>query len=140
MEGVFWGWPRSPCHVVYTDYRPTPLQHYVFPTAANGLFLVVDERGVFREDNFQKAVAALTESTKEAEGKGVFFHLGMHAAYWRSSMLPQIASISEWLPPGQLRHASQSKLSWFPALTASYPNRQRQGEEGRQGEQKGGGQ
>ena len=22
----------SPCHVVYTDYRPTPLQHYVFPT------------------------------------------------------------------------------------------------------------
>jgi hypothetical protein len=19
------------CHVVYTDYRPTPLQHYVFP-------------------------------------------------------------------------------------------------------------
>lgn len=21
----------SPCHVVYTDYRPTPLQHYVFP-------------------------------------------------------------------------------------------------------------
>ena len=22
----------SPCHVVYTDYRPTPLQHYIFPT------------------------------------------------------------------------------------------------------------
>lgn len=23
---------RGPCHVVYTDYRPTPLQHYIFPT------------------------------------------------------------------------------------------------------------
>ncbi len=21
----------SPCHVVYTEYRPTPLQHYIFP-------------------------------------------------------------------------------------------------------------
>ncbi len=25
----------SPCHVVYTDYRPTPLQHYIFPTGEN---------------------------------------------------------------------------------------------------------
>lgn len=22
---------KQPCHVVYTDYRPTPLQHYIFP-------------------------------------------------------------------------------------------------------------
>lgn len=28
---------NSPCHVVYTDYRPTPLQHYVFPAGACGL-------------------------------------------------------------------------------------------------------
>lgn len=31
----FAGWVAgahgSPCHVVYTDYRPTPLQHFVFP-------------------------------------------------------------------------------------------------------------
>lgn len=27
---------RSPCHVVYTDYRPTPLQHYVFPAGVQG--------------------------------------------------------------------------------------------------------
>lgn len=37
---------RSPCHVVYTDYRPTPLQHYLFPAGANGLYMVVDEKGV----------------------------------------------------------------------------------------------
>ena len=52
---------RSPCHVVYTDYRPTPLQHFMYPAGAEGLFLVVDERGVFREDSFQKAVASLTD-------------------------------------------------------------------------------
>ena len=31
---------KQPCHVVYTDYRPTPLQHYGFPVGGNGLFLV----------------------------------------------------------------------------------------------------
>ena len=50
---------RQPCHVVYTNYRPTPLQHYVFPAGGDGLHLVVDERGNFREDNFQKAMATL---------------------------------------------------------------------------------
>ena len=36
---------HQPCHVVYTDYRPVPLQHYVYPTGAEGLYLVVDEKG-----------------------------------------------------------------------------------------------
>jgi len=31
---------EQPCHVVYTDYRPTPLQHYAFPQGGDGLFLV----------------------------------------------------------------------------------------------------
>jgi ATP-dependent RNA helicase DOB1 len=50
------------CHVVYTDYRPTPLQHFIYPSAGDGVFLVVDERGRFREDNFTKAMAALGSS------------------------------------------------------------------------------
>ena len=33
----------QPCHVVYTDYRPIPLQHYIFPAGGDGLHLVVDE-------------------------------------------------------------------------------------------------
>ncbi|XP_040996566.1 DExH-box ATP-dependent RNA helicase DExH10 [Juglans microcarpa x Juglans regia] len=45
---------KQPCHVVYTDFRPTPLQHYVFPMGGNGLYLVVDENEQFREDNFVK--------------------------------------------------------------------------------------
>ncbi|XAR56255.1 RNA helicase [Bertholletia excelsa] len=50
---------QQPCHIVYTDYRPTPLQHYVFPAGGDGLYLVVDEKGKFREDGFQKALNAL---------------------------------------------------------------------------------
>ena len=46
----------QPCHVVYTDYRPTPLQHYLFPAGGEGIYLVVDERGKLREENFQKAL------------------------------------------------------------------------------------
>jgi len=34
---------EQPCHVVYTDYRPTPLQHYIFPAGGDGIHLVVDE-------------------------------------------------------------------------------------------------
>jgi ATP-dependent RNA helicase DOB1 len=50
---------KQPCHVVYTDFRPVPLQHYIFPAGGDGLYLVVDEKGNFREENFQKALASL---------------------------------------------------------------------------------
>ncbi|KAJ4966181.1 hypothetical protein NE237_018030 [Protea cynaroides] len=64
---------RQPCHIVYTDYRPTPLQHYIFPAGGNGLYLVVDEKGKFREDSFQKALNALAPTAdgdkKRAIGK-----------------------------------------------------------------------
>lgn len=61
---------KQPCHVVYTDYRPTPLQHYIFPSGGDGLYLVVDEKGKFREDSFQKALNALvpvSEGDKKKE-------------------------------------------------------------------------
>lgn len=55
----------QPCHVVYTDFRPTPLQHYFFPAGADGIHLIVDEEGVFREDNFNKAMHTITEKQGE---------------------------------------------------------------------------
>jgi ATP-dependent RNA helicase DOB1 len=66
---------EQPCHVVYTDFRPTPLQHYLFPAGSEGIYLVVDERSNFREDNFQKAMAALAAGQGEdpanpSSGKG----------------------------------------------------------------------
>lgn len=75
---------NQPCHVVYTDFRPTPLQHYLFPAAGDGIHLVVDEKGTFREENFQKAMASISNnmgddpSALEAKGakKGQTFKGG----------------------------------------------------------------
>ena len=66
----------QPCNVVYTDYRPTPLQHYMFPAGGDGLHLVVDANGDFHEENFHKALAKLetsaanTEIAARAKGRG----------------------------------------------------------------------
>ena len=38
-DSVVCAFPQ-PCHVVYTDFRPTPLQHYAYAPGAKGLFLV----------------------------------------------------------------------------------------------------
>lgn len=54
-------------NVVYTEYRPVPLQHYLFPVGGDGLFLVIDDKGNFREQNFTKALSGLTMSTLESQ-------------------------------------------------------------------------
>ncbi|XP_069483381.1 exosome RNA helicase MTR4 isoform X1 [Ambystoma mexicanum] len=59
---------KQPCHVIYTDYRPTPLQHYIFPAGGDGLHLVVDENGDFREDNFNTAMQVLRDTGESAKG------------------------------------------------------------------------
>lgn len=56
---------EQPCHVVYTDFRPTPLQHYLFPMGDKGIHLVVNEGGDFREDNFQKAMSMVAKRQGE---------------------------------------------------------------------------
>ncbi|GBF91342.1 hypothetical protein Rsub_03662 [Raphidocelis subcapitata] len=47
----------QPCHVVFTDYRPTPLHHYAFPLGMDdeqaGLYLLKDEKGNFRASNLE---------------------------------------------------------------------------------------
>ncbi|XP_070563794.1 exosome RNA helicase MTR4-like [Ptychodera flava] len=59
---------KQPCHVVYTDYRPVPLQHYLFPAGGDGLHLVVDENGEFRDDNFNAAMRVLRDAGDAAKG------------------------------------------------------------------------
>eukprot|EP00210_Caulerpa_lentillifera_P001649 g1585.t1 len=56
----FSGVHGSKTHVVYTENRPVPLQHYLYPTGADGVYLVIDEKGKFLEENFQKAFAEIT--------------------------------------------------------------------------------
>ena len=59
----------QPCNVVYTNYRPTPLQHYIFPAGGSGLHLVVDENGRFRDDNFQNALKSLVATNPSKQSK-----------------------------------------------------------------------
>ena len=61
-----------PCHVVYTDHRPTPLQHYAFPKGGSGLHLIVDDRGNFRDENYRALSNAIddVEAKRKAGGKG----------------------------------------------------------------------
>ncbi|KAF6157053.1 hypothetical protein GIB67_041514 [Kingdonia uniflora] len=52
---------KQPFHAVYTDLRPTPLQHYVFPVGGLGLYLVVDENEQFKDDHFVKLQDTFTK-------------------------------------------------------------------------------
>lgn len=52
---------KQPCNVVYTDYRPVPLEHFLCPAGGEGMYLVVDDKGKFRNDNFDKAILSLGE-------------------------------------------------------------------------------
>lgn len=58
----------QPCHVVYTNYRPTPLQHYLFPEGGDGINLVVDEKGEFREESFHRAMRAIGDKDSDKPG------------------------------------------------------------------------
>ena len=52
---------KQPCNVIYTDFRPVPLEHYIHPSGTNNLHLVVDKTGKFREDNFLEAISKMDE-------------------------------------------------------------------------------
>lgn len=56
------GLHNQPCHVVYTDYRPVPLKHFIYPCGADGLYEVVDISGKFNENQFSRAMAHLQDS------------------------------------------------------------------------------
>ncbi len=54
---------NQPCHTVYTDTRPVPLQHYIFPVGGEGLHLVVDDKGEFRAEAFEQVLSELGSSS-----------------------------------------------------------------------------
>ncbi|KAK5997722.1 ATP-dependent RNA helicase mtr4 [Cladobotryum mycophilum] len=49
------------CHVVYTDFRPTPLQNYFFPSGGKGAYIIVDEKGNFNDQNFNMVMKAVED-------------------------------------------------------------------------------
>jgi len=60
---------KQPCHVIYTDYRPTPLQHYVFPLNGDGIYVAMNENGEFNTDNFNKAMSVLEQRINDNVSK-----------------------------------------------------------------------
>ena len=50
-----------------TAGRTIPLQHYIFPVGGDGITLVIDDKGRFRENNFAKALSTLGMSTLESQ-------------------------------------------------------------------------
>uniref|UniRef100_A0A914W8B0 Superkiller viralicidic activity 2-like 2 n=1 Tax=Plectus sambesii TaxID=2011161 RepID=A0A914W8B0_9BILA len=59
---------NQPCHVVYTDYRPTPLQHFIYPAGGDGLYEVVNINNEFREDKFMQAMSGLKDTGDGGRG------------------------------------------------------------------------
>ncbi|CAH0555487.1 unnamed protein product [Brassicogethes aeneus] len=59
---------QQPCHVVYTDFRPTPLQHFIYPAGGTGIHMVVDETGTFKDDSYNAAMAVLQNGGDAAKG------------------------------------------------------------------------
>lgn len=45
---------EQPCHVVYTDFRPTPLQHYLFPGGEKVYILLLTKRASFERTIFKR--------------------------------------------------------------------------------------
>ncbi|XP_055328735.1 exosome RNA helicase MTR4-like [Paramacrobiotus metropolitanus] len=58
---------KQPCHVVYTEHRPVPLQQYLYPAGSKGLYLIMDENRNFREANFATAMQHLQEGSTSDE-------------------------------------------------------------------------
>ena len=57
---------NQPCNVVYTEYRPVPLRHYVYASGSSEIYLAVDEKGNFSEENFNKALTSFSGDVSES--------------------------------------------------------------------------
>ncbi|CDF32268.1 superkiller viralicidic activity 2-like 2, putative [Chondrus crispus] len=61
---------NQPCHTIYTDTRPVPLQHYLFPSGGEALHLIVDDKGNFKMDAFEKAMTEMGSNKNDKLGSG----------------------------------------------------------------------
>ena len=59
-----------PCHLISTPYRPTPLQHWVYPLGGDGLHLLVDEQGRFSDRGYDSITRALHQGSSDGGGEG----------------------------------------------------------------------
>ncbi|GMH36202.1 hypothetical protein BSKO_04070 [Bryopsis sp. KO-2023] len=57
----------QPCHMIETDHRPAPLKHFGYPMGGDGLFLLKDEVGGFKEDRFGQMVTQVKANARAEE-------------------------------------------------------------------------
>ena len=73
-------------NVIYTDFRPTPLQYYGHMTGSDGLILLRDHKSQFKPKNFNKLVSKVDENvSKILKSK--------HSNKGKASKLPAIHKI-----------------------------------------------
>ncbi len=53
-------------NVVYTDYRPTPLQYFAYMTGNKEILQVKDSKGTIQSNNFAKLQSLTSEENKGA--------------------------------------------------------------------------
>eukprot|EP00792_Barthelona_sp_PAP020_P001619 TRINITY_DN1258_c0_g1_i1.p1 TRINITY_DN1258_c0_g1~~TRINITY_DN1258_c0_g1_i1.p1 ORF type:complete len:1022 (-),score=298.05 TRINITY_DN1258_c0_g1_i1:83-3148(-) len=58
---------KHPCYVCYTDYRPVPLEFFLFPEGSEEITKVYTQKEGFMEDQFQKALARLQFRNEDTE-------------------------------------------------------------------------
>lgn len=61
---------NQPCHTIYTNTRPVPLQHFLFPSGGDKLHLIGDDKSDFRMDSFEKAMSELGTNRDKEKGHG----------------------------------------------------------------------
>ena len=62
---------NQPCNVIYTEFRPVPLKHYVYPSASDDIILVVDDKGNFKDDNFNRALAQISTKVNDNDNENI---------------------------------------------------------------------
>ena len=116
---------QQPCHVVYTNFRPTPLQHYLFPTGGDGIYLVVNEKGEFKEDTFTKAMGVLQDKQGEdpadpKSGKGKKGKTKKGGDKKGSQVYPVISISLLTTPFRDVRHPEDHQVNLDEELRPSY--------------------
>ncbi|GMH36292.1 hypothetical protein BSKO_04160 [Bryopsis sp. KO-2023] len=61
----------NPCHVIYTDFRPTPLKHYGFPIGGDGLYFLKDGDGDFFPERFGEMMKQLDAGDSIVRANGI---------------------------------------------------------------------
>jgi len=87
-----------PCHVVSTTFRPTPLVHFVYPDGAKEMFLVVDQKGQFLEDNFARALASIQGSGSNSNRGKVSQKSDPRRTAGNVKRMVLLAKEHDWLP------------------------------------------